>query len=171
VVKFTVSIDGAVRTLEIERAAGDDSQNRMRVILDGQTLIVDAVETAPGALSILIGAAAHEATVIPDGTDWIVNCGGGEFRARVHDPRAWRPAGGGSLEAEGRQQVRAPMPGKVIRVLVAQGDSVEAGQGLLVVEAMKMQNEIRAPKSGVVETVSAREGQAVGAGEALVVIS
>ena len=62
------------------------------------------------------------------------------------------------------------MPGKVIRVLVSAGDVVEAGQGLIVVEAMKMQNEIRSPKAGKIERVLAREGQAVSAGETLLVI-
>jgi len=63
--------------------------------------------------------------------------------------------------------VAAPMPGKVVRLLVQAGDRVEAGQGILVIEAMKMQNEIRSPKSGVVERLHAREGQAVNAGEVL----
>jgi pyruvate carboxylase subunit B len=72
------------------------------------------------------------------------------------------------VQAEGRQQVVAPMPGKVVRVLVSAGEQVEAGQGLLVVEAMKMQNEIRSPKSGTVEKVVASEGQAVNAGDVLV---
>jgi biotin carboxyl carrier protein len=68
---------------------------------------------------------------------------------------------------EGRQEILAPMPGKVIRVLAAVGDAVEAGQGLLVVEAMKMQNEIRSPKSGKVERLLVKEGQNVNAGEVL----
>jgi biotin carboxyl carrier protein len=74
------------------------------------------------------------------------------------------------MEAEGRQQIVAPMPGKIVRVLVKAGDRVEAGQGLLVVEAMKMQNEIRSPKSGTVERVLAEESQAVNAGEVLCVV-
>ena len=73
----------------------------------------------------------------------------------------------GTLEAEGRQQILAPMPGKIIRVLVQTGEKVDAGQGLLVVEAMKMQNEIRSPKSGTVERVLVKEGQPVNAGEIL----
>ena len=76
-----------------------------------------------------------------------------EFNAEVIDPRSWRGRRHGSAEAEGRQQIVAPMPGKVVRLLVKAGDAVEAGQGLLVVEAMKMQNEIRSPKSGTVERV------------------
>jgi biotin carboxyl carrier protein len=71
------------------------------------------------------------------------------------------------LEAEGRQQISAPMPGKVIRLLLAAGDSVEAGQGLIVVEAMKMQNEIKSPKNGKVERLLVKEGQNVNAGDVL----
>ncbi len=85
----------------------------------------------------------------------------------VADPRGWRGRRHGVLEAEGRQQIAAPMPGKVVRLLVQAGDAVEVGQGLLVVEAMKMQNEIRSPKNGRVEKLFAREGQAVNAGEIL----
>jgi biotin carboxyl carrier protein len=83
------------------------------------------------------------------------------------DPRAWRGRKQGAIEVEGRQEILAPMPGKIVRVLVAVGESVEAGQGLLVVEAMKMQNEIRSPKNGKVERLLAKEGQAVNAGEVL----
>jgi biotin carboxyl carrier protein len=79
----------------------------------------------------------------------------------------WRGRRHGALEAEGRQQITAPMPGKVVRVLLQEGDTVEAGQGLLVVEAMKMQNEIRSPKSGRVEKLFAKEGLAVNAGDVL----
>ena len=88
----------------------------------------------------------------------------------IADPRAWRRGRGGSIELEGRQQVAAPMPGKIVRVLVAPGQQVEAGQGLLVIEAMKMQNEIRSPKSGTVEKL-VREGQTVNAGEILAVVA
>ncbi|MGH9706384.1 MAG: biotin/lipoyl-containing protein, partial [Candidatus Acidiferrales bacterium] len=74
-------------------------------------------------------------------------------------------------EAEGRQNVLASMPGKVVRVLANAGDAVEAGQGLLVVEAMKMQNEIRSPKSGTIERLLVAEGQTVNAGELLAIVA
>ncbi len=121
-------------------------------------------------MSLLVGRSAFEARVQPEGGKLVVSCGGEEFHVALHDPRAWRRGHGGALEAEGRQQVTAPMPGKVVRVLVAAGETVEMGQGLMVVEAMKMQNEIRAPKGGVVERLTVWEGQAVSAGEALAVI-
>src|ERR1700740_1709221 len=100
-----------------------------------------------------------------------LRCGQHEFSADFTDPRAWRGRKHGAVEVEGLQEILAPMPGKVVRVLAAVGDAVEAGQGLLVVEAMKMQNEIRSPKSGTVERVLAREGQPVNAREVLCVVA
>jgi biotin carboxyl carrier protein len=88
----------------------------------------------------------------------------------VIDPRSWRRGHGEGIELEGRQKIVAPMPGKVVRVLVEPGQSVAAGQGLLVIEAMKMQNEIRSPKSGTVEKLAV-EGQTVNAGEILAIVS
>jgi len=96
-----------------------------------------------------------------------LQCGPHEFSAELIDPRAWRGRKQGALEVEGRQEIAAPMPGKVVRLLVAVGGAVEAGQGLLVVEAMKMQNEIRSPKTGRVERLLVKEGQNVNAGEVL----
>jgi biotin carboxyl carrier protein len=91
------------------------------------------------------------------------------FSMEVFDPRDLRP-GQGSTANQGRQEIAASMPGKIIRVLVAAGDAVEEGQGLVVVEAMKMQNEMKSPKSGRVAEVRARPDATVIAGEVLVVI-
>jgi biotin carboxyl carrier protein len=87
----------------------------------------------------------------------------------VFDPRDLRP-GQGAAANHGRQEIAASMPGKVVRVLIAAGDTVEEGQGLVVVEAMKMQNEMKSPKSGRVAEVRARPDATVGAGEILVVV-
>jgi biotin carboxyl carrier protein len=102
-----------------------------------------------------------------DGTEVWVN--GHRLSMDVFDPRDLR-AGGRGAASRGRQEIAASMPGKVIRVLVAAGDSVEEGQGLVVVEAMKMQNEMKSPKSGRVAEVRARANATVAAGEVLVVI-
>jgi len=143
-----------------------------RVILDGQPATVDVVEISPNILSILLAGQSFEISVtpFPDGKLKLQN-GSQEFTAEVIDPRAWRGRRHGNVEAEGRQQIVAPMPGKVVRVLVKAGDRVQAGQGLLVVEAMKMQNEIRSPKNGTLERVLAKEGQPVNAGEVLCVVA
>lgn len=161
-----VRIGGRTRRAEVERQG-----SRMRVQLDGRALEADAVEVAPGTYSILLDGRALEVCVQPAGDAVRVHAGGEEFLAEVLDPRAWRGKRGGVLELEGRQQIIAPMPGKVVRLLVKAGDTVEAGQGLLVVEAMKMQNEIRAPKTGKVERLTVSEGQAVNAGEVIAVVA
>ena len=143
-----------------------------RVILDGQPIAVDAVEIAPNTLSILLEGQSFEITVTPFAEGKLkLQTGGQDFTAEVINPRAWSGRHHGAVEAEGRQQILAPMPGKVVRLLVKEGDHVEAGQGLLVVEAMKMQNEIRSPKSGTVERILAKEGQPVNASELLCVIA
>jgi len=155
------------RVIELQRDGSD-----WRVILDGRPVAADAVEIAPHTFSILFEGRSFEITVTPspDGT-LNLQTGGQDFTAEVIDPRAWTGRRHANVEAEGRQQVVAPMPGKVVRLLVKEGDYVEAGQGLLVVEAMKMQNEIRSPKSGTVERILAKEGQPVNAGEVLCVVS
>jgi biotin carboxyl carrier protein len=143
-----------------------------QVTLDGRPVAVDAVEIAPNTISILLGGQSFEISVTPSPDGKLkLQTGTQEFTAEVIDPRAWSGRRHGNVEAEGRQQIVAPMPGKVVRLLVKAGDHVEAGQGLLVVEAMKMQNEIRSPKSGTVERVLAREGQPVNAGEVLCVVA
>jgi biotin carboxyl carrier protein len=151
------------RIVELERIAVG-----WRILLDGQPIEADAVEIAPYTLSILLKGQSYEIRVspVPDGK-LKVQTGTHEFTAEVIDPRAWSGRRHGHVEAKGRQQIIAPMPGKVVRLLVKAGDHVEIGQGLLVVEAMKMQNEIRSPKSGTVERVLAKEGQTVNAGEVL----
>lgn len=138
------------------------------VTLDGKPVSVDAAEIAPNILSLLLDGQSFEFTVTPLPVGKLkLQSGEHEFTAEVIDPRAWSGRRHGNVEAEGRQQIVAPMPGKVVRVLVQAGDRVEAGQGLMVVEAMKMQNEIRSPKSGTVERILAKEGQPVNAGEVL----
>jgi biotin carboxyl carrier protein len=144
--------------------------NRIRVEMAGKIIEGDAVEVATGTYSVLINGHSYEVRVEPAHNGLHVHAGTHEFGVEIDDPRAWRRRRGGALEAEGRQEIVAPMPGKVVRVLVQQGDDVEAGQGLFVVEAMKMQNEIRSPKKGKLERVLVTEGQVVNAGESLAVV-
>ena len=139
-----------------------------RVLLDGRECAADMALIEPNTISVLLGGQSFEIHVTPTIDGHLrLQTGPDEFTAEVHDPRAWRGRKHGPQEAEGRQQLVSPMPGKVIRVLVNAGDEVEAGQGVVVVEAMKMQNEIRSPKKGKVERILAKEGQAVNAGEIL----
>jgi len=165
--KYEVRVSGKTHIVEFERH-GDGWRAR----LDGQPGAADLAEIAPNIFSVLLLGRSYQVylTPSPGGQVQLQTCGF-EFAAEVVDPRSWRGRRHGTAEAEGRQQIAAPMPGKVVRVLVQAGNTVEVGQGLLVVEAMKMQNEIRSPKSGTVERVLVTEGQAVNAGEALCVVA
>ncbi len=161
--KFDVRIAGKTRAIELQRDA-----DRWQISLNGKAIDADIVELAPNVFSILLNGESFEVRVAP-GSDGklTLQTRHNEFVAEIVDPRAWRGRRHGAAEVEGRQQIVAPMPGKVVRLLVKAGDKVEAGQGLLVVEAMKMQNEVRSPKTGTVERLLAKEGQPVNAGEVL----
>jgi len=165
--KLTIELDGKPRTVELSPA----ENGRLICSIDGVAIDADVAEIYPGAYSILIGGQSLEAHVDSHASDLLVSVAGREFSVAVRDPRAWRRKHGGSVASEGRQQVLAPMPGKVVRILAKTGDKIEAGQGILVVEAMKMQNEVKAPKSGQVERISVAEGQSVNAGDVLAVVS
>ena len=123
----------------------------------------------PGVYSVLMEGRCYDARVEETPAGLVVVIDGFRFEMEVRDPRRWSrktSAHGG----EGVLTIAAPMPGKVVRVLVSPGDAVEAGQGLLVVEAMKMQNEMKAARAGRILTVTAKEGATVSAGEVLATI-
>jgi len=95
---------------------------------------------------------------------------GASYHITIIDPKRLRSARSSAAHAHGAAEIISPMPGKVVRVLVAAGTTVEAGAGIIVVEAMKMQNEMKAPKAGVVVSVNAEAGATVNAGDVLAVI-
>lgn len=127
------------------------------------------LEVEPGIFSVLIDGRSHEVKVVTAPQGYYVDLNGERSVVGIRDPR---DAGrhGAAAVADGRLNVSAPMPGKVVRVLVNEGDQLEAGAGLVVVEAMKMQNEMKSPKAGRVLFVKAKEGDTVAAGEVLVAI-
>jgi len=162
--KLEIEIGGRVRHVELTRAG-----SRVDATIDGRRIAADVVPVGEDSYSILIGRRSFDVCVEKRVHQVVIITAGREFPASIRDPRKFQ-RGGGAHSAEGRRQVVAPMPGKIVRVLVKEGEPVEAGQGLLVVEAMKMQNEIRAPKSGIVEKIQVKEGQPVNAGDALAVV-
>ncbi|MFZ0638659.1 MAG: biotin/lipoyl-containing protein [Candidatus Acidiferrales bacterium] len=162
---FRLKIEGRTRAVKINSIA-----SRIEFSLDGQGVAADVVDVEPNVFSVLLGGEAFEVRVEQNARGARIQIDGREYLAELDDPRQWRRGVVGTLDAEGRQSVLAPMPGKVVRVLVESGSTVEAGQGLLVVEAMKMQNEIKSPKAGKVERFNVSEGQAVNAGEILAII-
>ena len=127
---------------------------------------LDAIEVEPGIYSILLDGHSYEVKLEPSEDGVGANVNGHRYQVHVRDPRRL-PRTRTALSTAGRQKISSPMPGKVVRVLVGEGDEVVAGQGLLVVEAMKMQNEIRSPKAGRIVSLRATEGAAVAGGETL----
>jgi biotin carboxyl carrier protein len=125
----------------------------------------DIVQVEPGVFSVLLDGRSFEVRAGDD----LVTVDGHRYDVEVHDPRELRRRDTGAA-AEGQQILKASMPGKVVRLLVAEGEDVSANQGLLVVEAMKMQNEVKSPRAGRVISVRVTEGSAVGAGDVLAVV-
>jgi biotin carboxyl carrier protein len=164
-----VGVDGRWMELELER---DGERCSFRLRRDGaedSDQTASLVEVEPGVYSMLWNGRSYEVRVEPANERMVLAVGGRLFDVEVADPRRQSRRSRGWI-GEGRISVSAPMPGKVVRVLVSDGEAVEAGQGLVVVEAMKMQNEMKAPKSGKVSGLRVREGAAVAAGEVLVTI-
>jgi biotin carboxyl carrier protein len=163
--KLDLKVNGAEEQIEILAAAP-----ACRFRLGGGAERTAGAEMAePCVYSILMDGRSYDARVeeVPGGLVVVID--GYRFEIEVRDPRRFSRKSGGR-GGEGVETVAAPMPGKVVRVLVAPGDRVEAGQGLMVVEAMKMQNEMKAARAGSVLSVSARAGATVAAGEVLATI-
>lgn len=161
---YEVTIEGKSYRLELEHG---DAQWSCR--LDGREIAVDAVLARPDVLSLRIGDKAFEVKCERVGKDLHFWVGSQRFAADVRDPRSLRSRTQ-TADDHGPKKLTAPMPGKVVRVLVQEGDDVEAGAGVVVVEAMKMQNEIKSPKKGKVQKILAAPGAAVNAGDVLAVV-
>ena len=161
---YEINIDGKNYRLELNRPDG-----KWECRLDGRELAVDAVLARRDVLSLLIGGKAYEIKRERTATDMHLWVGSRRYEVQVRDPRSLRSRASGD-DGKGPRKLVAPMPGKIVRVLVAEEAAVEAGQGLVVVEAMKMQNEIKSPKKGVVRKMVAVEGAAVNAGDVLAVV-
>ena len=126
---------------------------------------VDIVEVEPGVYSVIVGGESFEARI----TGNQISIRGHRFTIDTDDPRQWKRSAH-AAGAHGRISINAAMPGKVIRVLVDAGDEVAEGQGIVVVEAMKMQNELKAPRAGRVTSVAVNAGDSVTAGAVLATI-
>jgi biotin carboxyl carrier protein len=148
---------------------------KWQVAVDDRTIEIDSeqltavTQVEPGVYSMLLNGASYEVRLTGSPKALHAEVAGRRFSIEVRDPRDTSRTSRASI-GSGRQNVTAPMPGRVIRVLVNVGDVMEAGQGLIVVEAMKMQNELKAARPGRVEEVRARAGETVGAGDTLLVI-
>ena len=167
---YDVEVGSRVRHVTVARA-GD----AFAVTVDGRSYHVDAARIDAQTLSLVVDTVSrqsYEATVTPDAATGLltVNVDGVAVAVGLNGSRRWSRKDDGGASAAGPQHLSASMPGKIVRVLVKTGDPVRARQPLVVVEAMKMENEMRAGRDGTVGEVLAREGHSVEAGAVLLVI-
>ena len=160
---FDATVSGRTERVEVREKDG-----RYRVTIGDRTLELDVLKAGESERSILIDGASYDLAV-ERGTDGVgVILRGDRFDVELKD--AVKGVAAGRSAPAGPLRLTAPMPGKIVKVLVSPGDSVEAGRGLVVMEAMKMENELKATRGGTVQEIKVKEGQAVETGALLAII-
>lgn len=165
--KLRVEVDGQSYTLDLQRNGGASQYSLGGVSHESGTASV--VEVMPGVFSVLMDYKSFTVYLSRKEDALEVFAESQRHVISVADVRD-RSIGNTKATASGPVEIRAQMPGKVIKLLVAPGATVQAGQGVIVVEAMKMQNEMKSPKAGVVSRVRVQEGATVSAGETMMVV-
>ena len=148
-------------------------QSQMVAEIDGRRYELAARELKPGAYLLITDGRVYDCRVDAgsaqrDAAD--VHVGGRLYQVTLVDPKRLRAAQVSGPHLDGPAQIVAPMPGKVVRVLVGAGDRVKTGDGIVVVEAMKMQNEMKSPRTGTVKEIHVEAGATVNAGDVLALI-
>ena len=162
--KYEAEIDGRPVSIELEQTNG-----RVSATINERKYDVEIISPEEGSYLIFVGEQVFEARVWPEGSNSLrIKLRDRLFTANIIDRKHRRAATDHSQE--GKQRLIAPMPGKVVRVLLNPGDDVGAGQGVVVVEAMKMQNEIKSPKAGRVIEIRVAEGETVNANQVLAIV-
>jgi biotin carboxyl carrier protein len=162
---FDVQVDDLLTKLEVHRE-GDEYRFRLG---SGEEKTAHMIQVEPGVFSLLAGGRSYEACAETGEECAWITIQGHRFRVVITDPRRWSPKRAGA-HGQDRENIIAPMPGKIVRVLVAPGERVESGQGIVVVEAMKMQNEMKAHRGGRIAALPVHEGETVPAGAILATI-
>jgi biotin carboxyl carrier protein len=163
--RYQVNAGTGTYRLELERI-----EEKWICRLDSREIPVDVVQTGPGTLSLLVEGRSFEVRRERSSEVARIFVGTTPYAVAVQDPRSLRSRQRAGSGQQGPQALTASMPGKVVRLLAREGEQVRAGQGIVVVEAMKMQNEIRSPREGKIVNLRAREGLNVNAGETLAII-
>jgi len=159
---YEVAIAEKIYRVELVR-----TEQEWKCKLDGREMPLDVVLAQDGMLSLLLQGKSYEVKQETVGGESNVVIVHERFSATVRDPRSFRSRRRSGGSEQGVMKIKAPMPGKVVRILAPAGTQVETGQSVVVIEAMKMQNELKAPKTGVVKKINVEEGAAVDAGQAL----
>lgn len=164
--KFEAYFNEQVIPLEVQ-----ESGSRVTLRINGEIHEADVFSVIPGGYSVLLGGKVYD--VFVEGSNngmYQVSLRDRRISLELLDPRRLKSLRHHHSDADGEVAIISPMPGKVVRWLASEGETVEAGQGLVVVEAMKMQNELKSPRGGRVKSINAHEGKTVNAGDELMVI-
>jgi len=164
-VKFAAELDGEVIPIEITGTGG-----RYRMALGDEVLLVDARPTGGGVWSVLLGQASTVADVTEENGSFVVHVEGEAYAIRVEEETRYIIRTRGGAAASAGQVLKAPMPGRVVLVGVAVGQAVKPGDSLVILEAMKMENEFKAGVRGTVKEIRVEVGQTVNPGDVLLVI-
>lgn len=160
--RYSVSVNGKLFDIEID-TAGNGSQCRV----NRHDVPIDFVALNNGSVSLLVNGKSFD---VRRGADGNIFVGARRYEVIVEDPRSWQGRKRLAASQTGPQRLTASMPGKIVRLLAREGDEVEAGQGVVVVEAMKMQNEIKSPRPGKLQKVMVQEGANVNPGDVLAIV-
>ena len=160
--RYLVSIADKSFNLELALTGGN-----WRCQVDGREIPIDFVALNANAGSLLVAGESFEVRRDAGGGIFV---GASRYEVSIEDQRSWQGRQRRQSGHSGPQRLTASMPGKIVRILAQEGDEIHAGQGIVVVEAMKMQNEIKSPRSGKVQKVLVRQGANVNPGEVLAIV-
>ena len=164
--KVIVKVNGESHNVEISQDG-----SRVSAVIDDRVYELEASEPEPSVWLLKHDSNVYETVVESKAASgYSINIHGHEIEATVIDPKRLRGSGVGAPDESGRAEIKTAMPGKVVRILAAVGDAVQKGSGVIVVEAMKMQNEMRSPKDGEISEIRVSEGDTVSSGDVLVII-
>src|SRR5262249_48954231 len=159
---YEVTIESKTHRVELVRQGSGWSCK-----LEGRVFPLEGVRRQGGVLWVLVEGRSYEVCQEPAGAETSIVVGNERFNVTVRDPRSLRSRRGAGDSSQGLKKIVAPMPGKIVRIVAPAGTEVEAGQPVVVIEAMKMQNELKSPKKGKVKKINVSEGAAVEAGQTL----
>ncbi|MCU1283819.1 MAG: biotin carboxyl carrier protein [Acidobacteriales bacterium] len=163
--------DGQTQTFSVELSRAKDS-DKLICRVNGEEFNpgLDSQNPERDVLSVLVGSRSYEIHRDGSNGEMQIQVGGTRYTVEVRDPRSLKARRAKAGATDGPKKISAPMPGKVVRIISPAGTEVEAGQGVIVIEAMKMQNELKSPKKGIVKKIMVAEGATVNAGDALAII-
>ena len=161
--KLEIEIAGKIRSVEY-------TPDEPFITLDSEAVAVEAQLLRPGVLSLVVDGRAWRVVLEDDASDPAVHVAGKRIAYRIDDPRSLKGRRARAGGADGPKAIKASMPGRVVRVLAEKGEAVDEHQGVVVIEAMKMQNELKTPKKGRVAELRVVPGDTVVAGDVLAII-